>query len=188
MTRQSHREHMEKIYQEHLEKVRECIEQGQLWKARDRCMGMIGYQPFREELCRLAAEIYYKMGDFPRAGVYWLVTLDDSEEARNCIDWAIREYGANLPRQYRKRIASAHLPPEIVKRVDQRLKQAGVKGGVWGLRGRKGPGKSTDEPGSKDQLSEKAFIIGCLCILGFAGFLLIYGFVRLLMDLFSFWG
>ena len=164
-------------------KVRESIEQGHLWKARDRCMGMICHQPYREELCRQAAEIYHKMGDYPRAGVYWLVTREDSEEARECIDWAIREYGINLPRQYRKRVAGAHLHREVVKRVDERLKQAGIKEGVWSLRRRKVPKESATESCMKDQFSKKAILLGCLLILGFAGFLLVYGFVRLLMDI-----
>jgi hypothetical protein len=57
-----------------LERAREDIADGRLWKARDRLTGALRASPSHQELLDLLGEVHYRMGDLPEAGRYWLLT------------------------------------------------------------------------------------------------------------------
>lgn len=57
-----------------LERVREDLAAGRLWKARDRVTGMVGGRPADQAVLELAGRVFFEMGDLPRAGAYWFLT------------------------------------------------------------------------------------------------------------------
>lgn len=56
------------------DKVNEEINNGRLWKARDRLLGLFSTYPTSQEVLELLGEVFYKMGDLPEAGRYWFLT------------------------------------------------------------------------------------------------------------------
>lgn len=55
-------------------RVREDLEAGRLWKARDRVTGLFAARPTDQAVLELSAEVYFRMGDLPRAGAFWYLT------------------------------------------------------------------------------------------------------------------
>jgi hypothetical protein len=50
------------------------LEAGRLWKARDRATGLFSTRPTDQDVLALVAEVYFRMGDLPRAGALWYLT------------------------------------------------------------------------------------------------------------------
>lgn len=57
-----------------LDRATEDLEAGRLWKARDRASGLFGARPTDQDVLGLTGEIYYRMGDLPRAAAFWYLT------------------------------------------------------------------------------------------------------------------
>jgi hypothetical protein len=55
-------------------RAHEELDQGRLWKARDRLHGVLQAAPADQETLVLLGEIYFRMGDLPNAGRYWFLT------------------------------------------------------------------------------------------------------------------
>ncbi len=105
------------------------MKSGKLWLARDLCIGLIGKYFYNEELFRLGGEIWYKMDDLPRAGLYWMLTTEESPEAEHAINAAIETYGEKLHEHIRiyHEITVKHLPEPVKEGVEVSLKRAGSK-------------------------------------------------------------
>jgi hypothetical protein len=134
MQEETREERSERLWVEDFEKLREIRGSGKLWAARDFGLAMMKRRGYREELSREIAEIFYAMKDYPRAGLYWLTTREDSPEALECIDWCIRAYGRDLPKRFRKPLHVAEYPEEIAERIDRAIRDAGVEEGIGELR------------------------------------------------------
>ncbi len=76
--------------------ARDDIDRGRLWKARDRLSGRFVTTPTDQELLRLLGDVYFMMGDLPKAGSVWSLTDLDDDRARESFD-ALREKHGNDP-------------------------------------------------------------------------------------------
>ena len=63
-----------------LDRVRSDLAEGRLWKARDRVTGNFAGRPTDPVLLELAGQVFFQMGDLPRAGAYWFLTDKDGPE------------------------------------------------------------------------------------------------------------
>lgn len=63
------------------DRVREDVERGRLWKARDRLNGLLIESPTDQDVLDLVGSIWFEMGDLPQAGRYWWLTERDDERA-----------------------------------------------------------------------------------------------------------
>jgi hypothetical protein len=73
-----------------LERARRDVEENRLWKARDRLGGALVSTPTDPEVLDLLGEVYFLMGDLPRAGAVWMLTERDDDRSRAAIQ-ALRE-------------------------------------------------------------------------------------------------
>jgi hypothetical protein len=62
-------------------RVKEELDNGRLWKARDRLLGKIADQPANQDILGLLGDVYFAMGDLPQAGRYWWLTDRDDDRA-----------------------------------------------------------------------------------------------------------
>jgi hypothetical protein len=113
----------------HREKILDYLGSGKLCLARDLCMGLIGKYRYNEELYRIGAKIWYDLGDLPRAGLYWMLTLEESPQAEESIQAAIKKYGVDLDDHIRlyDRYTYVMIPGEITKRLNSALVEAGSR-------------------------------------------------------------
>jgi hypothetical protein len=65
-----------------VERARADINDGRLWKARERLLGVIRSEPHNAEALDLAGMVYFSMGDHPAAGRFWALTTRDDDDAR----------------------------------------------------------------------------------------------------------
>ncbi len=68
-----------------LERVRDDLAAGRLWKARDRVTGMVAGRPADQGVLELAGRVFFEMGDLPRAGAYWFLTERSGPEAEAAV-------------------------------------------------------------------------------------------------------
>ncbi len=97
---------------------------GQIWVARDVAVGLISHIRYDEELFGLAAEIHRDMGDLPRAGLYWMMTTDRSEESEDAVNAAISHYGKSLGNHIRLYVKPNELPSPVHERLEDALARA----------------------------------------------------------------
>lgn len=64
-----------------MERVRADLDQGRLWKARDRLHGLLQADPSNQEILGELGEVYFRMGDLPQAGRYWYLTERSGQDA-----------------------------------------------------------------------------------------------------------
>lgn len=50
------------------------IDEGRLWKARDRLGGLLLQRPADQQVLSLLGEVFFRMGDYPAAGRFWFLT------------------------------------------------------------------------------------------------------------------
>jgi hypothetical protein len=81
-----------------LDRARRDIEEGRLWKARDRLIGRLRALPTDRPTLDMLGDVYWRMGDLPKAGAVWALTDRSDPEARAAFD-ATRERHGNEPEQ-----------------------------------------------------------------------------------------
>jgi hypothetical protein len=62
-------------------RVKEELDNGRLWKARDRLLGKLADQPANQDVLGLLGDVYFAMGDLPQAGRYWWLTDREDDRA-----------------------------------------------------------------------------------------------------------
>ncbi len=63
-------------------RIRDDIQAGRLWRARDRLQGHLRQRRADQVVLRLLGEVHYAMGDLPQAGRHWWLTERDDEPAQ----------------------------------------------------------------------------------------------------------
>jgi hypothetical protein len=105
---------------EALKRARRDIEEGRLWKARDRLTGGLVTAPTDQEALDLLGDVYYSMGDLPRAGTVWALTTRDDARAREAFDATRDRYGNDPGRILEALPVKAPFddyPPAVAKRL-----------------------------------------------------------------------
>ena len=160
--------------------IKKIIKAGKLWEARDICLSLMGHSDYNEELYIMTAEIFYEMKDFPRAGIYWMMTSKNDEIIDDCINWAIKVYGKDLPNRYKMKTRRSQLPAKIEQRVDKYFKNAGIEEGEKALR--KHESRFKTEQTKSEKIKSNLFLIGCLIIILWILSGVIYGTVHFIMH------
>jgi hypothetical protein len=62
-------------------RVREDVDAGRLWKARDRLQGCLRAEPANQDVLDMLGAVWFAMGDLPQAGRHWWLTEREDEEA-----------------------------------------------------------------------------------------------------------
>ncbi|HEV2810198.1 MAG TPA: DUF6584 family protein, partial [Acidimicrobiales bacterium] len=68
-----------------LDRVRSDLAGGRLWKARDRVTGTLVARPTDPVVLELGGQVFFQMGDLPRAGAYWFLTDKDGPEVEAAV-------------------------------------------------------------------------------------------------------
>jgi hypothetical protein len=68
-----------------IERIRADLDAGRLWKARDRVTGLFSADPTAQAVLTVAGEVYYRMGDLPRAAAFWMLTEHSGPEVETAM-------------------------------------------------------------------------------------------------------
>ena len=75
-------------------RIEEDLRTGRLWKARDRATGLFASRPTDQQVLSLTGEVYFRMGDLPRAASFWHLT----ERSGDDVDLAMSALRERYPR------------------------------------------------------------------------------------------
>lgn len=149
-----------------LERCREEIARGELWKARDRLQGLYVTCYFDAEVADLLADVYWRMGDLPQAGKFWMLTDRDDERARAARAAFESRFPDPVGRANQLPIRKGHEPFPAAARA--RIEALAAQTGLTGEPGREErPPDYADEKGFKNAVIQ----LGCLFLLGVLGVL-----------------
>lgn len=143
-----------------LEKCREEIARGELWKARDRLQGLFVTCYFDPAVADLLADVYHRMGDLPQAGRFWMLVDRDDDRARA----ARAAFEARFPdpvervNQLPLRRGFRRFPPAVLARIEALAARTGLTGD---------PEREERRPDYSDQAGFKNAVIqgGCFFLL-----------------------
>ena len=79
-----------------VERARLDVEQGRLWKARDRLTGTLQQRPHEAEVIDLLGDVYLRMGDPPAAGRILMLSAREDEAARKAREAFTSLHQANV--------------------------------------------------------------------------------------------
>ena len=116
------------------QKVREEIDLGRLWKARDRLQGHVRHDPSDQQVLDLLGSIWFVMGDLPQAGRYWFMTSRDDESVALARDAFFERFGGDpleILRALPPRIEPDRYPHLVRKRIDDLVAACGSPHGWW---------------------------------------------------------
>ena len=116
------------------QKVREEIDLGRLWKARDRLHGHVRHDPSDQQVLDLLGSIWFVMGDLPQAGRYWFMTTRDDESVALARDAFFERFGGDpleILRALPPRIEPDRYPYPVRKRIDDLVAASGSQHGWW---------------------------------------------------------
>lgn len=76
-----------------MQRARNDIAVGRLWKARDPLQGALVSQPADQTVLTLLGDVCFHMGDLPAAGRYWFLTERSGDDVREALDAMHEKYG-----------------------------------------------------------------------------------------------
>jgi hypothetical protein len=137
----------------HRERLEANLRERPLHESLKICMGYKGSYRYDDELFRAIANVYHQSRNMPRAGLYWVMTTDQSACAREAIDCAVRAFGPGLVDRLPIHVELKQLPAEVVARMIEAIRACGVTEPEKALRSRALQGDS--------RFAKYAFGIGC---------------------------
>jgi len=115
--------------------VREEVEAGRLWKARDRLQGHFRDDPANADVLDMLGAVHFAMGDLPLAARYWWLTERDDEHAVSARSAFHERFGtraANVLGALPRPAAPEHYPPGVRARLEALVAAATDEGVRWG--------------------------------------------------------
>lgn len=103
-----------------VERARNDIEAGRLWKARDRLIVAVKERPADQAILGTLGEVYFAMGDQPAAGRYWFLTERRGSEMAEAMAAFEERWGSNLGEKL-KLLSFAAGPEEYPLAARERL-------------------------------------------------------------------
>ncbi len=79
-----------------IDRARQDVTEGRLWKARERLSGVVRSEPHLQEALDLLGEVYFDMGDHPAAGRFWALTDRDDDRATSASAALEAETGSRI--------------------------------------------------------------------------------------------
>ena len=114
--------------------VKEELDNGRLWKARDRLLGKLADQPANQDIPGLLGDVFFAMGDMPQAGRYWWLTDRDDDRADVAAKAFYERFGTTdvdvLRALPRPTIADAY-PQSVRHRYEALMAAARANGPDW---------------------------------------------------------
>ncbi len=110
-----------------LDRARNDLAAGRLWKARDRVTGAVAARPSDQAVLELAGQVFFEMGDLPRAGAYWFLTEKEGPEMDLALDALRERHGAGalgLIDALPVRAGIDAFPPQVQERLRQLQQEA----------------------------------------------------------------
>ncbi len=121
-----------------LERAQADIEEGRLWKARDRLEGFLDSGPHDQRALGLLADVCIRMGDLPAAGKYLFLTErwdgDDAAAARDALEERCGRSAAHMLRALPAKPPLEAYPSAPGVRLRRLVEEARSEGYVWGPR------------------------------------------------------
>ena len=115
-------------------RIKEDIDAGRLWKARDRLQGHLRESPADQVVLDLLGSVWFAMGDMPQAGRHWWLTERKDENATAARDAFYERFGSDargvlraLPRPARPE----HYPNGVRVRLEELVTAANADGIGW---------------------------------------------------------
>ena len=115
-------------------RIKEDIDAGRLWKARDRLQGHLRESPADQVVLDLLGSVWFAMGDMPQAGRHWWLTERKDENATAARDAFYERFGSDargvlraLPRPARPE----HYPESVRVRLEALTAAANAEGIGW---------------------------------------------------------
>ena len=115
-------------------RVREDVDAGRLWKARDRLQGCLRAEPANQDVLDMLGAVWFEMGDLPQAGRHWWLTERDDEKAATARTAFYERFGhrahevlRSLPRPARPE----HYPVAVRGRLEELVTAAKADGLDW---------------------------------------------------------
>lgn len=162
------------------EKAEGYLAEGKPWQARDYLMGLMGHVRYDEELYVYCGRTFLALGEEERAGLYWALTTDASDEAARCIAAAQNKFGHKLLANLRVYVRPSQLPAEVRDRLRDVLTGAGVRGVDSVFR------RDSFQPADLvTKISDRFFCLGCAVVFAIAAILFISGIIFWINLLFS---
>lgn len=114
-----------------IERAREDIAEGRLWKARDRLTGALGHRPHEVAVLDLLVDVYLAMGDVPAAGRFLMLSARDdgaARDARETFEWQQRASARDLATAVPAKQPLDRYPPVVQERLKALAKRASAEG------------------------------------------------------------
>ena len=115
-------------------RVREDVDAGRLWKARDRLQGCLLAEPANQDVLDMLGAVWFAMGDLPAAGRHWWLTERDDEKAATARAAFYERFGHRahevlraLPRPAKPE----HYPVSVRGRLEELVTAAKADGHGW---------------------------------------------------------
>lgn len=150
-----------------IERAQAELARGEVWRARRRLASYAVSGPYLPEALALLGTVCHRMGDLPEAGRFWLLSDAEGEEVERAValfasmhqKGGPRRLAAQLPK--RVRLASLDVYPAPARR---RILALGLEAELTTRAWRPPDARDSQAAGAKP----RAFVWGCLCILGLA--------------------
>jgi hypothetical protein len=166
-----------------IDRARDDVSAGELWRARDRLRGVLQNDPANQQALDLLGEVYWQMGDFPQAGRFWWLT--DRADGRAAEAW--RAFERSRP-ELRDRLRALPVrkplsvyPPAVRDRLAELQAQATRAGVEWEPREapRRPRGPRDPEPGGYGWKGEAIAIAVLAAVVGvwLVGFAVVLAFL-----------
>jgi hypothetical protein len=161
-----------------LARIREDIDAGRLWKARDRLQGHLNDAPADQVILDLLGQVWFAMGDLPQAGRHWWLTERDDEPARLARAAFTERFGdqpVGILRALPRPAPPDRYPASVAARLDAlaaAIKAAGVRWepSPWKWVDGEADGWSAYEPTFVDRYGA---VIGVVATIGLAALVVI---------------
>jgi hypothetical protein len=118
-------------------RVKEELDNGRLWKARDRLLGKIADQPANQDVLGLLGDVFFAMGDLPQAGRYWWLTERDDDRAAAGREAFHERYGKDpyaFVRALPTKLALEAYPDAVRARLDDFIHEDSLNRLAWASR------------------------------------------------------
>jgi len=111
----------------HRQRIKESLASKEARETLKLCMGLKGSYRYDEELFCIIAKLFCEMHNLPRAGLYWMMTKEQTHETKTAIESAIKGFGQDIVERLPLHVSPSQLPKEVLDRIKSYLGDAGVR-------------------------------------------------------------
>ncbi|MBX7247409.1 MAG: hypothetical protein K1X53_18090 [Candidatus Sumerlaeaceae bacterium] len=109
------------------ERIQAHLDAGRTYRAYNVAVGGMGGKPYDEARYLQIGRLLLELGEPARAGLYFMMTSEESPRTMAAIDAAVAHYGPRLRKWVPIYVKPATLPWVIMERINAILKRAGAE-------------------------------------------------------------